>query len=621
MKLRQIIFGSPLKTSALEFERLSSITALPVFASDALSSVAYATEEILLVLVLGGMTILHFSLPIAAIICALLAIITASYVQTIHAYPQGGGAYLVAHENLGEWPGLIAAAALLIDYILTVAVSISAGVRAITSAFPGMLPYDVPLCVLAVALMAWANLRGVRESARLLSFPVYGFIGVMLALVAVGLWRMGHGELAAATYGGAAAPVGELGLLALVLLLLRGFSSGCTAMTGIEAVSNGVPAFKKPESRNASITLIVLAVILATLFLGITVLARGAHVQPLEEESIVSQIAHLTFGDGAAYLAVQGFTAAILVLAANTSFAGFPRLASILARDGYLPRQLTNLGDRLAFSNGILALAAAAAFLLVLFRGSTHALIPLYALGVFLSFVLSQTGMVRFWFTRQGPRWRTKAAINGLGAVATGIALLVIVESKFLAGAWVVIALMPVLLVMFRRVKSHYQEVSQQLSPRLAGLGAWLPWVHAFRPKVVVPVSKVHPGTLAALQFARAISDDITAVIIDLDPKQTATVKLAWRALRFKEPLVVLESPYRSVIAPLMDFLRTVDKRDPERGLAVVVLPEFLPGKWWEHLLHNQTALLLKAELLLRKGPRGENRIVIDVPYRLRGAA
>lgn len=618
MKLRTLVFGNPLSTASLEEQKVGKLAALPLFASDALSSVAYATEEMLLALIVAGTAFLHFTLPIAIVICVLLSLVAASYVQTIHAYPQGGGSYVVAHENLGEWSGLVAAAALLIDYVLTVAVSISAGVFAVVSAVPALLPYSVPMCLLAVALMAWANLRGVRESAVVLAFPTYGFIAVMFLLVGVGLWQLSHGQIAASPLPQGAPSAAPLTQVGIVLLLLRAFSSGCTAMTGVEAVSNGVPAFKKPEARNAGMTLIMLAGILATLFIGVTVLARALHVLPLDNESVLSQIAHKVFGGGPFYYAVQTFTMLILVLAANTSFAGFPRLSSILARDGYLPRQLTNMGDRLAFSNGIIALAGAAAFLLVVFGGDVNNLIPLYAVGVFLAFVLAQTGMVWLWLKKRGPRWHLKAAINGLGAVACLVALLFIIESKFLDGAWVVVLLIPLILYGFARIKAHYADVAQQMSPRLGGLGEWLPWVHKFHPKVVVPISKMHPGTLAALQFARAISDDITAVIVDLDPAQTARVRLAWRALRFKEKLVVLESPFRSVIEPVMTYLNEVDLREPERGLAVVVLPEFLANRWWENLLHNQTALMLKAELLLRKGPKGGNRIVIDVPYRLR---
>jgi amino acid transporter len=625
MNVRAFLFGSPLRTTAIEQERLSKVTALPVFASDALSSVAYATEEILIVLVVAGSTLLHLSLPVALVICGLLAVVTLSYRQTIHAYPQGGGSYRVAHENLGEWPGLVAAAALLIDYILTVSVSIAAGVRAITSAAPALIPYNVPLCLGIVLFITWLNLRGTRESAAILAPPTYSFIAAMLLMVAAGLWQLGFGGVAPAIHPAAAGPIpaplpAAIAPIALIHLLLRAFSSGCTALTGIEAVSNGVPAFRKPEAKNASFTLVVLAILLATLFLGITAIAVWLGIAPREDESLVSQIARIVFHGGPLYYVVQIATTLILVLAANTSFAGFPRLASILARDGYLPRQLGNLGDRLAFSNGIIALAVAASLLLVLFAGNTHQLIPLYALGVFLCFTLSQTGMVWWWFRHRGPRWPLKAAVNGLGAGATLIAVLVVIEGRFLDGAWILLLVIPAMLLLFHRVKKHYREVSQQLGPRMGGLGEWLPWVHRFHPKVVVPISKMHPGTLAAMQLARALSDDVTAVIVDLDPGGTAGVRLAWRALRFNEPLVVLDSPFRSVIEPLMAYLEEVDRREPERGRAVVVLPEFVPARWWQNLLHNQTALLLKAELLYRKSPAGDSRIVIDVPYRLRPA-
>ena len=620
MNLRTILFGSPLRTTAIEHERLSKITALPVFASDALSSVAYATEEILIVLVVAGTAFLHLSLPIALVIVAVLVIVTFSYRQTIHAYPQGGGSYRVAHENLGQWPGLVAAAALLIDYILTVSVSIAAGVRAITSAMPDLIPYNVPLCLLVIVFITWANLRGARESAALLAAPTYTFVAAMAIMVGVGLWQMAWGHITPQPVHAALSGMPDLAPFALIHILLRAFSSGCTALTGIEAVSNGVPAFRKPEADNASFTLAVLATMLAVLFLGITALAVGLHLAPKEDESLGSQIARDVFHGGALYYAIQIATMLILVLAANTSFAGFPRLASILARDGYLPRQLMNLGDRLAFSNGIMALAVAASILLVLFAGNTHQLIPLYALGVFLCFTLSQAGMVRWWFRHRGPRWPFKAAVNGIGAVATAIAVLVVISGRFLDGAWILLLVIPGMLLVFDRVKRHYNELSQQLGPRMGGLGEWLPWVHEFHPKVVVPISKMHPGTLAAMQLARTLSDDVTAVIVDLDPVATANVRLAWRALRFREALVTLESPFRSVIAPLMDYLEEVDRREPERGRAVVVLPEFVPAHWWQNLLHNQTALLLKAELLFAKSPNGDNRIVIDVPYRLRPA-
>ncbi|HEX2580346.1 MAG TPA: APC family permease [Dongiaceae bacterium] len=618
MALRRLLIGDPLATAAEKHERLSVLTGLPIFASDALSSVAYATEEILLVLVTGGAALLGYSLPIAVIICLLLAIITISYRQTVHAYPNGGGSYIVAHENFGVLPGLIAAASLLIDYVLTVAVSISAGIFAIISAFPSLREHTVLLCALSVVFMTMANLRGVRESAKVLAFPTWGFIAVMFAMVGWGLYRYLLGDLHPLPVPQNGSHVPKIGDIAFFILMLRAFSSGCTAMTGVEAVSNGVPAFKDPASANAARVLFLLSTILAAIFIGVTFLAYHLNILPNDRESVISQIAHLIFGNGAMYYAVQIMTTIILVLAANTSFAGFPRLASVLAKDGYVPKQLANLGDRLAFSNGILALATLALILLVVFRGNTNALIPLYAIGVFLSFSFSQAGMVVWWARHAKPGWEIKATINGFGAVFTTIALLAIIESKFTEGAWIVIVLIPIFVALFLAVRRHYDSVEMQLSPRMGGLGEWLPWTHNFRPKIVVPVSKMHPGTLAALQLARAISNDVTAVTVDISPRETAELRLAWRAMRLKEKLVVLESPYRAVIEPIMHFLETVDKREEDRGQAVVVLPEFLPAKWWQGLLHNQTALLLKAELLFRKGSQGENRVVIDVPYRLR---
>lgn len=625
--VRRLVFGSPLPTAAAEGELLSKRRAIAIFSSDALSSVAYATEEILLVLALAGVAALSLSLPIAGVITALIAIVAASYYQTLFAYPNGGGAYAVARDNLGRTSSLVAAGALLIDYVLTVAVSISAAARAVTSAFPALLPYTVPLCLLAVAVLTIGNLRGMRESAAIFAAPTYVFIAAVLATVIGGLAQVAMGQvpMGQVAIGAAlsAAPVVSLPAESLeqlsLLLLLRAFSAGCTALTGIEAISNGVPAFRHPKARNAAVALVVMAVLLATMFIGITVLADQFGIVPSDAESVISQIARRVFGgDGWPYLIVQASTVLILVLAANTAFAGLPSLGSILARDGFLPRQLSNLGDRLAFSNGILVLAALAGLLLIIFRGDTHALIPLYAVGVFLTFTLSQAGMVRHWWRERGAHWNAKAWINGLGALTTGVALLVIVETKFLEGAWLVVLLIPVLFWLFRRIKRHYKATATELSPRMGGLGEWLPWVNEFRPKVVVPVSRLHRGTLAALQFARALSDDVTAVIVDVDAKQTAQMQHHWRALRFKEPLVILQSPYRAVVEPLIAFLDTVDRRLPERGAAVVVLPEFLPARWWQNLLHNQSALLLKAALLFKQGPDGRNRIVVDVPYQLR---
>jgi amino acid transporter len=615
---RRLLLGSPLPSEAYVHQRLTKVKALAVFSSDALSSVAYATEEILLVLVTAGVAALALSLPIALVITGLLAIVATSYYQTVHGYPSGGGAYIVAHENLGVWPGLIAAAALLIDYVLTVAVSITAGVVAVTSAAPGLFPLRIELCLLAIALITWGNLRGVRESGTLFSLPTYAFIGLFLTLIATGFVRLWTGSLS---------PIAPPPLLAdttgtaplTVFLLLRAFASGCAAMTGTEAISNGVPAFEPPAADNAGKTLIAMAVLLAIMFLGITSLARTVAILPVEHESVVSQMGRMVFGSGPLYLALQAATALILILAANTAFADFPRLSSILARDGYAPRQLANLGDRLVFSNGIGALAVLAALLIVLFGGRTHSLIPLYAVGVFLSFTLSQAGMVRHWHKTRAGHWRTKAAINGLGAVATGLVLLVVIESKFTHGAWIILVLIPLLVALFRAIKRHYVAMREQVM-----LGTESVRRRASRDvpqqyKVVVPLSSLNRASLAALRFARSISQDVSAVIVDVEPHSTASVQQAWDAWYVEIPLIVLKSSYRSVITPLLHYLEDVDRRDPERGLAVVILPEIVPARWWQHLLHNQTTFQLKAVLLFRQEGRDEARIVINVPYHLRG--
>jgi len=614
--VRRFLFGSPLPTTEEVHQRLTKVKALAIFSSDALSSVAYATEEILLVLVVAGTAALQTSLPIALAIAGLLTIVAISYYQTIHGYPSGGGAYIVAHDNLGIWPGLTAAAALLIDYVLTVAVSITAGVAAITSAFPLLIPFQVELALVAIVLIAWANLRGVRESGTLFSIPTYGFVFLFLLLIVVGLVRLVAGNLAAVPIE-AAAPA-EGGAQALTLfLILRAFASGCTALTGVEAISNGIPAFQRPEARNAGKTLIAMAALLAAMFLGITVLSSALGVTPGEHETVVSQIGRQVFGGGPLYLALQAATALILILAANTSFADFPRLSAILARARYLPRQLTNLGDRLVFANGIVVLALLAAVLVIIFGGKTHRLIPLYAVGVFLAFTLSQAGMVRHWHRQRGPGWLWKAAVNGFGAAATCVVLVVVILTKFTSGAWVVILLIPSFVWVFHSVRRHYNAVAEQLSLNGLRPEKWAGLATHRSSKVVVPVSGVHRGTLAALRFARSLSRDVTAVVVDVEPQVTARVRERWPAWGHGVPLVVLDSPYRSTVGPLLEYLEQVDRREPERGAAVVVLPEFVPARWWHHLLHNQTALLLKTALLYRRGQTTKDRVIIDVPYHL----
>ena len=616
MTIRSLIFGTPLPTHTEADQRLSKLQALAVLSSDALSSVAYGSEEILLVLVAAGTWALGLSVPIAMMIAALLMIVAVSYHQTIHAYPLGGGAYTVAHENLGVLPGLVAAASLLTDYVLTVAVSIAAGVAAITSAFPSLLPSRTALCVAAIALVAWANMRGVRESGALFAIPTYAFIVVFMGLIGVGLYRAAAGTLPAATVAGSDIAAG-VAPSARLLVLLRAFASGSVALTGVEAISNGIPIFRKPESTNAGKTLIAMAVLLGVMFLGVSVLARVLGVVPVSDETLVSHIGRLVFGGNPLYLVLQVATALILVLAANTSFAGFPWLSATLARDRYLPNQLTHRGDRLVFNNGIIALAVLAAGLVIAFGGQTHRLIPLYAVGVFLSFTLSQAGMVQHWRRFRGSRWQWKAFLNGLGALATGGVLLVVIAMKFLQGAWMIAVLIPIFVMMLQAVRRHYGDVSNQLSLEHLDPGDWSGQCPLNDPKVVVPIASLHRGSLTALRFACELSEDVTAVVVDVDPRATARTQERWPDWGLGLPLVVLESPYRGTIVPLIKYLHEVDHREPDRGLAVAILPEFVPARWWHRFLHNHTANLLREALTYERVEGGEGRVVINVPYRL----
>ncbi len=614
--LRRLLLGSPLPTADELHQRLTKLQALAVFSSDALSSVAYATEEILLVLVAAGPPGKSLMLPIALAIAGLLAIVAVSYYQTIHGYPSGGGAYIVAHDNLGVGPGLVAAAALLIDYVMTVAVSVTAGVAAVLSAFPTLLPYRVELCLLCITVITWANLRGVRESANVFAAPAYGFILIVLALILVGVLRAITQTLL--PIQPRTSPSGETGIHALsAFLVLRAYASGCTALTGIEAISNGVRAFRPPEADNAGRTLIAMAALLETMFLGITWLARYSGTIPTQDETVLSQLGRQVFGSGPAYLMLQVATALMLVLAANTSFADFPRLSAILARDRFLPRQLASLGDRLVFSGGILLLAVLASCLVVVFGGQTHRLIPLYAVGVFLAFTLSQSGMVRHWQSKGLQGWRWKAAINGLGAAATAIVLTVIVASKITHGAWIVIVLIPTFVWLFSVIARHYHAVAEQLSLDALEPLRWAGMSKSGQLKVLVPVSGVHRGTIAALRFARSLSKDVTAVVIDVEPQVTARVRERWLRWGHGVPLVVLDSPYRSTTGPLLRYVGEVDLRDPQKGLAVIVLPYFVPAQWWQDLLHNQTAGMIKRALIYQRGHTGKDRVIIDVPYHL----
>jgi amino acid transporter len=603
-KLKRWFVGTPIATAQAHHERLGPVTGLAVFASDNLSSVAYATEEILRVLLLAGVGALAFSVPIGLCIGAVIGIVILSYRQNIAAYPLGASDYIVAKDNLGVFPGLTAGAALLIDYTLTVAVSVSAGVAALTSAFPVLYPYRVVLGIGLVILVGVANLRGIRESGRVFAVWSYLFIaGYVLLMVygfaALAIWGRPPVEAAAAP---PPPPLAEIG----VFLLLRAFASGAVALTGIEAVSDGTPAFRPPEVRNAQTVLAILGVIMVTLFVGITVLAAGHHIVPRDEETVVSQLAREVFGGGLLYYFIQGISMVILALAANTAFADFPRLASFMARDGYLPRQFASRGDRLVFSNGVIILGLAASGLIALFHGSTHLLIPLYALGVFTSFTLSQVGMVRRWLTRRPAGWRPKALISGLGATTTGLVMVVTALAKFSDGAWIVVVIATALIAGFVSINRHYREVAGQLS--LDGYAGPPPMQHT----VLVLVGDLHKGVVQALQYARTLSPSAKAVYVEMDPEKTRRLEEKWGKWGFGVPLVVLTSPYRLLLTPLLEYVDHLLALG-ENHMVTIVIPEFIPAKWWQQLLHNQTALVIKGALLFRR-----NVVVTDVPYHLR---
>ena len=602
MILKRWLVGLPLKTKEAAHERLSKRLALAVFSSDALSSVAYATEEILLVLTLAGAAMVGYSIPLSLSIIGLLIILTMSYRQIIFEYPEGGGAYIVGKSNLGEWPGLVAAAALMIDYVLTVAVSVAAGMAALISAVPALLPHREALCGAASLLVTVVNLRGVRESGQFFAVPTYIFIATIAAMLGVGALQILFGHAARVEPLPSMAPTEPLTLF----LLLRAFSSGCTALTGVEVISNGVSAFKKPEPKNAAFTMIGMAAILGTMFIGISAMAYYFGIVPKGDETVVSQIARATFGTGPLYFLVQASTMVILILAANSSFNGFPRLASILARDSYMPHQMSMMGDRLVFSNGVIILGVFSCLLIVLFNGDTHALIPLYAVGVFLSFTISQAGMVKRWLVKKGPHWEKKLLVNGIGAVTTAIATLIIASTKFAHGAWIVIVLIPLLITFFRAIRSHYKAVSEQVA---LSRGHRPPMPR--RNIVVLPIGGVNRAVIRAVDYARSRSGDIRAVLVDVDPEETARVEIQWAQWGCGVPLTVLPSPYRSVLSSLLDYLEQVLQKDQECWVTVVI-PEILPARWWQNILHNQRAFMLKGALLFK-----DRVILTDVPYHL----
>ncbi len=600
-KIKRVLIGELLPNHAESTERLSKFKGLAIFASDAMSSVAYATEEILIVLAaaaaVGG---LNYAVPISMVIALLLAVVAFSYRQTVFAFPSGGGSYIVSRENLGLVPGLVSAAALTLDYILTVAVSVAAGTAALTSAFEVLHPYSVPIALVFITVMVVGNLRGIRESGNIFAIPTYVFIASLAGLIVVGVFRW-----VAQLPPVEAPPAGGFGVEAVSLwLLARAFSSGSVAASGIEAISNGVPAFKPPESKNAGTTLVAMAAILSVFFLGISVLTTVYGIVPSHGETVLSILGRAVFGTGFVYYLIQFSTMTILVLAANTAFNGFPRLAWILAQDEFLPRQFRYRGSRLAFTYGITVLGGIAGALIIAFNGDTHALIPLYAVGVFLAFTLSQTGMVMHWRTHKPAGWRRNMFINGFGAILTGIVLVIAATTKFLGGAWLTIVMIPLLVGIFMVIHRHYQKVNEQLRFSKRDVSA-----PALRQIVIVPLAGLNRASERALAFARGLEQNVYALHVT---EEAETAKELAEDLRLYDPnvkLIVLESPYRALVEPLLNYIDALHEQDPDAFVTVVV-PEFLTAHWWQGLLHNGTAAQINRAL--KPHP---NVAVVNVPY------
>ena len=605
-RVRGVLFGHRLRTEEEAEERVSKITGLAIFASDNISSSAYATEETMRTLALAGAAGLALTMPITIAILIVLAIVVTSYLQVIRAYPQGGGGYIVAKENLGTLAGLVAAAALLIDYFLTVSVSVAGGLLAITTAFPEVDAIRVPLGVGFIVLITVANLRGIREAGVVFAGPTYLYAAAVLGVLAIGFYRILIGDIPTPV----APPKVLEGSEALgAFLILRAFASGSVGLTGTEAVADGITAFKKPEARNGGIVLISMACLFAVLFFGISFLAThlGIQVDALETKSVLGLLAQTIVGDGVYFYVLQAATAVILILAANTSFSGFPRLASILAAHRFLPRQFAQRGDRLAFSFGIIALAVIATLLLVAFKASVSGLIPLYTIGVFIAFTLSQAGLVRHWQRQRGRGWRLRVALNGLGAAVTGVVTIVVAVTKFALGAWMVLAILPVIVFLMWQVHQHYARVGHELTISRTTRVA----LGRRRARIIVPVSRLDRSALEALSLAKGLVGEISAVHISFDASGAAAFKERWARLDMGVPLEVIVSPYRAINRPLLKYLDAIDDGDPARPV-IIVLAEFVPHHWWETLLHNQTALRLKLDLFSRR-----NTAVIDVPHHL----
>jgi amino acid transporter len=621
---RTWLIGRPLSTADAPHQTIGKLVGLAVFASDALSSSAYSTQEVLVVLALAGVGAFHYSIPVAIAIVALLTILTISYEQTIHAYTGGGGAYIVSRDNLGELPAQTAGAALLTDYILTVAVSISSGVAQIVSAYPALYPYRVGMAAGFVLFVMLINLRGVKESGVTFAIPTYYFLIMMSVTVMWGLIRYFTGGLGVVVNPPEIESITALQPITF-FLILKAFASGTTAVTGVEAISNGITAFKEPRSKNAGATLIWMSVILGTLLLGITFLSFKISAIPSETETVFSQLARTIWNSrGIIYLGVISATTVILVMAANTAFADFPRLSALIGADGFLPRQFAYRGSRLVYSRGISALAIIAILLIIVFNASVTKLIPLYAIGVFLSFTLSQTGMAFRWWKSgklapgetkvergstliRDEHWLFKMIVNGAGAITTAVVTVVFATTKFRDGAWVIVIIIPLLITAFYSIHIHYKRLAKKLS--LEDFGAP---PRIVRHRVIIPIGGVHRGTLAALRYAKTLSNDITAVNIQIDPNDTIKLLEKWQIWGDGVRLVVLDSPYRLLHEPLLQYIETITAHMQANEILTIVVPQFIPKKWWANALHTQTAWGLRLALMFKTGI-----VITDVPYQV----
>jgi amino acid transporter len=607
--LKRLFIGSPMETKRLKHEKLPKWKALAVFSSDALSSVAYATEEILLVLMILGTSVFFYSLPIALAIVGLLVIVTLSYRQIIYAFPSGGGAYVVARDHINTTTSLVAGAALMIDYVLTVAVSISSAVAALTSAFPALLTWKVEIAIALVLLLMILNLRGITESATVFAYPTYLFIISVLVLIIAGGWKLYNEGWHGFNYANHATPEHFFASGYGVFILLRAFSSGCSAMTGVEAISNGVPSFRPNSSKNAAITMGWMSLLLGFMFLGITILSAGFGVTPAEHKTVISQIGSHVFGNSILFYIFQMITMLILVLAANTSFAGFPQLVSIIATDRYLPRSLAARGDRLVFSNGIILLSILAIILIIVFHGKTHSLIPLYAVGVFLSFTIGQYGMIKkIWKEKSKSNMATLSIII-TGTIATGLVTIITVIAKFTHGAWLVIVAIPLIVVLFNKIHAHYETLAQQLKLDKSDRTETKEIV---TPKVIIPISGISKVVDQSVQYAKSISDDITAITIVFAEEEEQKIRDKWYKLYPDIELKIIYSPYRTILSPLLDYINKVEK-ETKGATITILMPQFIVKKWWHTLLHNQTAIFLRFFLILKK-----DIVIATLPYHLK---